>query len=210
MINFMLGPAALSIYNLGQKLMEIVEFPLRSFTVTAMPEMSAAFNQNHRAGMMNIMMKYIGILTLLLLPAVLFSFAFADQVIVLIGGKSYAGTEAANVFRIFMTFALLVPIDRFLAVGLDVIHLPQINFYKVLVMLIVNLVADYLGVMAFGNAYGIAAASLFPTLIAVGVGYYYMKKHYMPYEFSKAYKVGWAEIKTIFQRGIAKYSLKMQ
>ncbi len=204
MINFMLGPAALSIYNLGQKLMEIVEFPLRSFTVTAMPQMSMAFNQNQRSEVMNIMMKYIGILTLLLVPAVLFSFGFADYVITLIGGKSYSGTEASNVFRIFMTFALLVPIDRFLAVGLDVIHKPQINFYKVLVMLVVNLVADYVGVVVLGNVYGIAIASLFPTLIAVLVGYYAMKKHYMAYEFGQAYKVGWLEIKAMFNKALQK------
>ncbi len=41
----MLGPAALAIYNLGKRLMEIVEIPLRSFVSTAMPSLSVAYNQ---------------------------------------------------------------------------------------------------------------------------------------------------------------------
>ena len=204
MINFLLGPAALSIYNLGQKLIEIVEFPLRSLTVTAMPQMSAAYNQNEKSEVIYLMKKYVGVLTLLLIPAFLFAFLFSDYAILFVGGKEYVGTEAANVFRIFMTFALLFPLDRFLAVGLDVIHKPEINFYKVLIMLVINLVADYIGVYILGNVYGIAIASLFPTLFAVAVGYFAIRKYYMPYQFWNAYSVGLDEIKSqtikIFRR----------
>lgn len=160
-INFMLGPAALAIYNLGQKLMELVEIPLRSFAATGMPIMSVAYNQNKRSEVINIMKKYTGMLTFALIPLAIASYFLADYAIWFIGGKQYVGTEAANVFRIFITFSLLYPADRFLALTLDVIHQPQVNFIKVLVMLAINIITDFLGIYIFKSIYGIAIATVF-------------------------------------------------
>ncbi|QNF32355.1 lipopolysaccharide biosynthesis protein [Adhaeribacter swui] len=198
-INFLLGPAALAIYSLGQRLMEIVEIPLRSFVATAMPSMSAAYNRGEKTEVIYIMQKYIGMITLSLIPVLLGAFAFSDLAISLIGGGKYMGTEAANVFRLFMTFALLFPADRFFAIGLDVINKPNINFQKVLVMLVINLVTDFVGIFIFGNVYGITIATLFPTLFAVIVGYKAMQKHYMSFNFWDAYQVGFNEIKALIR-----------
>jgi O-antigen/teichoic acid export membrane protein len=65
----MLGPAALAVYNIGLRLMEIVEIPLRSFAATAMPSLSAAFNKPDKEEVVYILKKYTGVLTMLLIPA---------------------------------------------------------------------------------------------------------------------------------------------
>lgn len=192
-INFMLGPAALAIYNLGQKLMEMVEIPLRSYAAIGMPVMSVAFNQNKKSEVIYLMKKYTGTLTLMLIPCALAAYFLADYAILIIGGKQYAGTEAANVFRIFITFALLYPADRFLGLTLDVIHQPQINFVKVLVMLAVNIVTDFIGIYVFKNVYGVAIASMFPVLTGAIVGYFYLKK-YLKFGFKDIYVLGFQEI----------------
>ncbi|MDQ4140959.1 MAG: lipopolysaccharide biosynthesis protein [Bacteroidota bacterium] len=203
-INFLLGPAALAIYSLGQRLMEIVEIPLRSFIATAMPSMSGAYNRGEKSEVIYIMQKYIGMITLPLIPVLLGAFAFSDLAINLIGGGKYVGTEAANVFRLFMTFALLYPADRFFAIGLDVINKPNINFQKVLIMLVINLVADCLGIFIFGNVYGITIATLFPTLFAVIIGYHAMQKHCMRFNFWDAYLVGLNELKALIRLSLFK------
>ncbi|PSR56654.1 polysaccharide biosynthesis protein [Adhaeribacter arboris] len=209
-INFMLGPAALAIYSLGQRLMEIVEIPLRSFIATAMPSMSSAYNRGEKTEVIYTMQKYIGMITLPLIPVLLGAFAFSDLAISLIGGGKYVGTEASNVFRLFMTFALLFPADRFFAIGLDVINKPDINFRKVLIMLVINLVADYVGILIFGNVYGITISTLFPTLFAVIIGYNAMQKHYMRFNFWEAYYIGLNELKALIKLSISKKQETLQ
>lgn len=202
-INFLLGPAALAIYNLGQRLMEVIEIPLRSFAATAMPSLSAAYNQDKRDEVIYILKKYAGMLTVALVPVCLLSLVFADIPISLIGGGKYAGTEAANVFRLFMTFALLFPADRFMALTLDVIHQPRINFIKVLVMLAANIGGDFAGIYILGNIYGVAITTVIPTLIGVLVGYYALRR-YMPFSFWDMYRVGYHEIKELVQQQFKK------
>ena len=200
-INFMLGPVALAVYNIGQRLMELVEIPLRSFAITGMPELSAAYNKEDKEGVIEIMKKYAGILTVLLVPAGIIAVVLADEAIGIIGGGKYLGTEAANVFRLFMSFALLFPSDRFLALTLDVIHQPKINFIKVLVMLVANILFDFIGIGLFHNVYGVALASLVPTIIGVAVGYWALNR-YMPFSFFDIFSTGYAECKLLLQRGM--------
>ncbi|GAA4095148.1 oligosaccharide flippase family protein [Mucilaginibacter panaciglaebae] len=203
-INFMLGKPALAIYNLGQTLMQLVEIPLRSFAVTAMPELAAAYNQNNREGVIFIMKKYAGMISVLLIPAALIGCALADLPIYVIGGGKYAGTEAANVFRLFLTFAILFPPDRFFALTLDVIHQPRINFYKVLVMLAVNIGSDFAGVYLTHSVYGVAFATIMPILTGTIIGFWALNK-YNQFSFGSIFKVGYVEsfalLKTMRNRG---------
>ncbi len=202
-INFMLGPAALAIYNLGQSLMQLVEIPLRSFAATGMPMLSAAFNQDNRNEVIYTMKKFAGMLTVILVPAVMCAVLLADFAIALIGGGKYVHTEAANVFRLFMTFALLYPADRFFALTLDVIHRPQVNFYKVLIMLAANISFDFIGIYIFGNVYGVAITTVVPTLIAVSIGFWALNK-YQKFSFWDVFVVGWKETKILIQNALHK------
>lgn len=197
-INFMLGPAALGIYNIGKRLMEIVEIPLRSFVATAFPEMTIAYNQNNKTMVIYIMKRYTGMLTVALIPVLVVVFIFAPQAIGIIGGEKYIGTEAgflaANVLRLFFTFALLYPADRFSAITLDVINKPQINFYKIIVMLVVNLLTDVIGVYIFKNIYGVVLATFFPISTAVIISRFALQKYYMRFSFFEAYLLGFKEL----------------
>jgi O-antigen/teichoic acid export membrane protein len=203
-INFMLGQKALGVYNVGLRLMELVEIPLRSFAATGMPELSAAYNRNDKLGVINIMKKYTGMLTVLLIPAGVIAVVLADVAIGIIGGGQYVNTEAANVFRLFMTFAILYPADRFMALTIDVIHQPKINFIKVLVMLAANVIFDFLGIGIFGNVYGVALSSLIPTLIGVGVGYWALNR-YMKFSFGSILSTGYKACKELVQTGLRQF-----
>jgi len=198
-INYMLGAPALAIYNLGQTLMQLVEIPLRSFAATGMPELSAAYNQGNRELVIHTMKRYAGMLAVVLIPIVLIGCALADLPIYIIGGGKYLGTEAANVFRLFLTFAIIFPPDRFFALTLDVIHQPKINFYKVLVMLAVNIATDFLGIYLTGSVYGIAFATVFPILTGTIIGYWALNR-YCKFTYWSIFKTGYNEA-MIFVRG---------
>lgn len=198
-IKVFLGDAALAIYNLGVKLLEVIEIPLRSFIATAIPILSASYNQDKKPEVIKDMSKFIGMLTISLIPVAILALLFADVAIYIIGGEKYVHTEAANVLRLFMTFALLFPADRFFALTIDVIHRPKINFIKILVMLVSNLVFDYVGIKVFGNVYGIALGSIVPSLIAVIVGYQALQS-YSKFSFWSIFPAGYQDLKGLLKK----------
>jgi len=203
------GTALVAVYNLGLKLMEIIEIPLRSFVATAMPALSAFYTQNRKEELIYTMKKYAGMLTLALIPICLGGVLLADVAVYIVGHKNMVGTEAANILRLFLTFALLFPADRFLAVGLDAIHKPNINFYKIVIMLIVNVAGDFAGIAIFGNIYGLAITTIFPTIIGVVVGYWYLRK-YQPFRLRDIYVVGFREARLLVQNTLKTANVRRQ
>ncbi len=198
-VKFMLGPAALAIYNIPQKLMEIIEFLLRSFVAVAIPKMSAAINQNNESEFHLITKKYIGFLTILLVPISLFCIIFADHLILIIAGLQYADTESANILRIFMLTALIFPADRFTGISLDVLHKPEQNLYKVIITLIVNIAGDIIGIYLLKNVYGAALSSFVTLIIGFAYGYWALKK-FSSFNFKNTFNLGFAELKNAFTK----------
>jgi len=206
-INMMLGKAALAIYNLGQSLMQVVEILLRSFAATAMPTLSAAFNQDNPECVIHIMKKYIGMITIVLIPIAICGWAFADLPIYIIGGGKYVGTQAANVFRLFLAFSLLYPADRFFGLTLDVINRPIVNFYKVLIMLAINISMDFLGIHIFGNIFGAALSTAIWVIAGVFIGYFALNR-YQKFSFWDSYTLGFSESKVLLNSTIQKFRPK--
>jgi len=169
MINFLLGPALIPVYNVAQRLMEVIEIPLRSFLVTGMPALSTAFNQKRNHDVVAIMEKYSGMLTLALVPVTIVGVALADFAVGLLGGGKYLGTDAANIFRILLVISIIYPIDRFSGVTLDIINQPKRNFYKVILMLIINVIGNYIGILWLGDLYGVVLSSV----LAFAIGFLY-------------------------------------
>ncbi len=207
-IKFMFAdPAVVGIYYLPQRLMEVIEIPLRSFIATALPSMSASLQRNDKRELTYIMKKYAGILTILLIPVSIAAFIGADLVIELIGGKKFLDTYAANTFRIFMCFAILLPVDRFFGITLDVLNLPQKNMTKVILMLIVNIIGDFLGIFIFHNIYGVALASILTFLAGVFYGYWVLRKH-LNFSVVDIIKMGFSETKLLVMELFSKVKVK--
>jgi O-antigen/teichoic acid export membrane protein len=197
-INFMLGPSALAVFNLGQRLMELVEIPLRSFAATGMPELSAAYNAGDKKLVIDTLKKYIGLITFALMPACISAAILADVAIGIIGGPKYAHSEAANIMRILMIFALTYPLDRFFALTLDVIHQPQINFIKVLVMLVGSVTSSMLGIYITGSIYGVAITGIVPIIIGIGISKWALNRYYR-FAFIDIYKDGFVHFRQLLQ-----------
>ncbi len=206
-ITFFLDPAALALYNVGGKLLQIVEVPLLSIVASGMPGLSEYYNNNQIRKMMLLMKKMVGMLSVIFLTVAIFCIIFAEPIIMLLGGSNYIHTEAPNLFRIFMCMAVLYPADRFFALTLDVIHKPKFNFYKILIMLAANLVADFIGLKIFKSVYIVAFANIFPIGLAIIIAYIPLNK-FFKFNYWGMYKVGWKElvlqIKTFYNTLLSK------
>ncbi len=191
-INFFLGPAALAMYNLSGRLIQFVEIPLLSFAASGMPSLASHYNHGEKDKMMYLMKKIVGMLTIGICFITIISLVFAQPIIGLIGGAKYYHSDAINLFRIFMSIAILFPADRFFALTLDVTNQPQVNFYKILMMLAVNLLADYFGILIFNSVFAIVIANIFPVVTAIIISYSYLNRYYK-FNFWSMYKIGFNE-----------------
>ena len=198
-IDYMLGPAPLAVYNLAGRFMEIVDIPLRSVAATAIPAMSAAFNQGRRAEVAYLLRRNAGLLTWVFVPVIMCIVIFADIPIYLIGGSKYQGTEAANLLRISIVLAILYPIDRFVGITLDVVGQPRLNMVKVFLMLSVNVAGVVAALLWFGNIYGVAVASLPTGIVGFAFGYLHLKKH-LPLSVRHILGTGFHEIRLLARR----------
>ena len=178
-ITFMLGPAALAVYNLAKRFLEIIEMPLRSFMATGMSALSMAFNQGNKEEVSRILTRYSGLLTWAFLPVIAGMILLAEVPIALIGGAQYTGTEAANLLRIFIVLTLLLPLDRFIAVTTDVINKPRINMVKTLLMLTLNVTGNLLSIYFFHSIYAVALSGVPTVIIGFLFGVYSLNK-YLP------------------------------
>jgi len=217
-----LGPLGVALYSIPLKLTEIIEIPLRSFAATAFPGMSKASLDNNPDEVKKIFYTNAGGMTFLMIPIMIFSFIFAEEIVFILGGNDYIIT--ANIFRVFCVYGLLLPIDRFIGVALDSVNRPKNNFYKVLYMAGANIIGDLLvvfGLPAFilgfsffvllfsgispDNAYdlahgytmiktleGVAFVTILFTLIGISIGYYYLAKT-LNIKFINIFRVGYSE-----------------
>ena len=207
-ITFLLGPAALAIYNIPLRLLELIEIPIRSSVSTGMSSMAKAFNRNNLKEVVYILQKYAGSLFFAFIPLAIGGILFADIAVSLLGGGKYVNSEAANVYRIMMVLAVFYPIDRFIGVSLDIIHQPKINFIKVILMLVLNVVGDFIGIFIFRNIYGVAISTLFPLVIGMGFGYYHLNK-FIPFKFKNIFIFGFIQIRVYYRKFIkTKFNFK--
>lgn len=195
-IKLMFKPEMLAVYYIPQRLMEIFEIPLRAFISTALPVMSAAVYRDDKKYVSYIMKKYAGMLTIALIPIAVVAFIAADLIIGLIFGGKYLHSDAGNIFRIFMCFVMLLPIDRFFGITLDIINKPHLNMIKVFIMLAVNVIGDFIGIFIFHNLYGIAIASIFTFFSGAVFGYWALKKH-LQFSIADIFKLGYIELKEL-------------
>jgi uncharacterized membrane protein len=89
-----------------------------------------------------------------------------------------------------------------------VIHQPKINFYKVLVMLAVNVGSDFLGIYLTKNVYGVAFSTVLPLLTGICIGYWALNK-YKRFSFWNIFKVGYIENLSLIKQLRGKHNLQV-
>jgi O-antigen/teichoic acid export membrane protein len=198
-INFYLGAPAVALYNLGSRWMPIVDIPLQSFASSSLPVLSEYYNNDQKGELIHVLKKMTGMLSIGIFVIAILAIIFADPLILIIGGKQYIGSQAPNLFRIFISIAVLFPADRFSALTLDAIKKPKINFYKILIMLVVNLVADFIGVSMFKSVYAVVVTNIFPVLTGIIISYIALQQYYK-FNFWNIYVVGYDETKVFIKK----------
>lgn len=169
-----LGPAAVALYGVPQKLVEAAEVPIRGLAVAAFPALARSARTGAHDAFRSRLWRDVGGLTLLLLPAAALGWLFAPEATASLGGEAYA--EAGAAFRWFLLYALLLPLDRFLGLALDALGRPHLNTLKVGAMLAANFAGDALALSLGFGVTGVAAVTVGMTAVGVLVGLWLLSR----------------------------------
>jgi O-antigen/teichoic acid export membrane protein len=199
-----LGVTAVALYSIPLKLTELLQIPLRSFVATAFPKMSKASIEKNIKMVRYYFYSYSGSITILFVPVALITFVFSDFFVLILGGEKYLGIDpdtgasASYILKAFAIYGLLLPIDRLTGVGLDSINKPKKNFYKIIFMVVANIIGDLIAVFIFKSLMAVAIVTILFTLIGVIVGYYFLHQE-LDLKFRLIAIEGWKVYKNKFK-----------
>lgn len=177
-----LGTAAVALYSIPLRLTELLQIPLRSFVATAFPKMSKASIENDLKMVRYYFYSYAGSITILFIPIAILGFLFSDFFVLILGGKEYVGIDpitgasTSAIFKVFALYGILLPIDRLTGVGLDSINKPKKNFYKIIFMVLANIIGDLIAVFILKSLIAVAFVTVIFTLLGAVIGYRYLTK----------------------------------
>lgn len=192
-LRIFLGPEAVALYQVPQRLVSLAEIPLRALVSFSFPALAANKKQAGSDAFRTEFEKSAGFAFLLILPFALASFIFAEPLVVLFGGEAYQ--EAAIILRWFSVYMAIISIDRYGGMALDILDRPNINMYKVFLMLIVNVVGDLIAVQVSKEVSWVAFVSIFTFSSGIVFGFYYLRDS-LPFRAGKWLISG-------FQEGLA-------
>jgi O-antigen/teichoic acid export membrane protein len=200
-----LGSTAVALYSIPLKLTELQQIPLRSFVATAFPKMSKASVQGRIKEVRDLFYTYSGALTYLFVFMSLFTFVFAEFLVLILSGEQYlkvdpiTGFNVVDIVRVFSIYGLLLPIDRMTGIGLDSINKPNINAIKVFVMVAANLIGDFIAIFVFKSLLLVAVASILFTLIGIWMGMCFLNKE-LTLSYKEIFSSGINFYKTLFHK----------
>jgi len=201
LIRFFLGPEAVAIYQIPQRLVNLIDIPLRALVSFSFPSLAKANKSGNRENFRKEFEISTGFAFVVLFPAALGTFIFADSLVVLLGGADYA--ESAILLRIFSFFMAFTALDRYSGVGLDVLNRPQVNMSKVIFMLLINIVGDLLALYFFEDIRWVAFVSILTFAGGTLFGFRYLRD-VLPFHFINWVKLGIQECLRLVKKLVRK------
>lgn len=175
LISYFLGPQRVAIYNVPLRLLEVVEIPLRSLVMSAFPTFSQLAAQKKYTLFLRKLQKEVLLFSLCIVPLVGLASWKAATLITLFANDGF--TESIPILRVALLYVLFLPLDRYIGVALDSLHLPQINTYKVLGMALFNFIGSALVLFLHWPLYAVALVTLGNILLGITIGFQYLKKY---------------------------------
>ncbi len=191
LLGAILGPEAVAVYAIPQRLTQLLDMPVRSVVVTAMPRLVQLQKQGQMSVLIHYFQRSAGLLWLAMLPISVIGFVLAEPLVILLGGGEYR--DGAALMRFFMVYGAMLPLDRYSGVGLDAIGKPNINLIKVLFMLVIQVGGALTALLTFKSTTALAGVSIFTFATGMILGFRLLSR-YIPVSLIGCIQTGWTEL----------------
>ena len=174
-------------YSVPDRILGFIDMPIRAFTTADFPRFVALVNQKLEEELQDAFNKGLGLALVVVWPISLAVFLGAEELVVHIAGPNYR--DSSLILRIFAIYGFLLPLDRYTGIMIDALGFPKKNMYKVLSMLLLNVVLD---VVVLSLGYGVesvAMVSLATYSLGVTFGFIVIRKK-VKLEIFKSLSIG--------------------
>lgn len=183
-----LGPVAIAIYTVPERVLRIIDIPLQGFIAAYFPQLADARLIGGDEELSETMHRSMGFLFfLLLIPAALL-WIFTPQLVLIFAGPDFE--EAHGILRIFILYTLLIPFDRLNGMALDILNRPQRNLTKVIIMLSVNVIGDLIVLYLGGGLFEVACVTIATFTAGILSGFWFLRD-YLTIRPQNILKLGW-------------------
>jgi O-antigen/teichoic acid export membrane protein len=200
-IRIFLGAEAVALYQVPQRLVNLIEVPLRALVSFFFPSLAKTNKTKGLSYFNHEFETSAGFSFLVLLPLAVGSFIFAEPLVLLLGGAGYE--EAAVILRFFAIYMAITSLDRFGGIALDVLNMPQLNFKKLILMLSLNIIGDLIAVYFTDNLGWVAFVSILTFSGGIAFGFYLLRDD-IPFKFKNWLVKGLKEGKRIVKKLVSK------
>lgn len=149
MIGKYLGTAPAGLFNVSMRITNLVDVPISTVVSVVFPQSSKFQGEHQKRDMKDMFEKSTGFMLALILPACFVTLIFPELIITIIAGENYA-VEGANVLRVTILSIMVQPFLRQFGTMLDSSGKPEINFYALLGMAVLNVVLNVVFIQKFG------------------------------------------------------------
>lgn len=164
MLGVLAGPVPVASFNMASRVINFVEVPTFTVASVVFPQ-SALRNKQGGPGAVKVLYeKSVGAIFAFLLPVVLVVLLFPELIILVIAGKDYL--ENAFLLQVVIFYSLFIPFARQFGTIMDSIGRPQLNFFLICLLAVVNIGFNYV----FIRYYGVLGAA-FATLLTYSIGF---------------------------------------
>ncbi len=186
-----MGPAAVALYGVPERVLRVIEVPLQGFIAAYFPPMAQANQQDGSAALRNLLLRSMGYLFWLLLCPLALVWIFTPELIRLIAGPEF--TDSQEVLKIFILYIILIPFDRLNGMALDILNQPKYNLRKVILMVLVNILGDLIVLLNGGGITGVAYVSIATYFTGILAGFWYLKG-FIQVSIRDIFKLGWMQL----------------
>jgi lipopolysaccharide exporter len=148
MIGRLISTAGVAVYNPALRISNLVEVPTLTIANMIFPRVPQKMKEEGVKGVRDIYYKSVSLILAAMIPMVIPIFVFAELVMTLIFGPEYV--DSAPILRVTIFYSLIIPFNRQFGTLMDGLKKPQLNFYLLVLVAVLNVVFNFIFLRSFG------------------------------------------------------------
>lgn len=166
MIGYFINPTAVAIYNIPTRIGNYVDVPMNSMASIVFPQASMRMKEMGVDNVRYLYERSVGIMLAIVIPLAIAMIIFAEPIILWIAGENYRA--AVPVLQLFALLSVIKPFGRQGGTMLDSIGYPNYNSFILVIVLMLNIVLNWIFIVRYGIMGAIIATSI-STLIGTTI-----------------------------------------
>lgn len=173
MLASLLSNASVAYYNVALRITNLIDLPSTAASEVLFPVSVKNLKDKGKEDLKRLFEKTVGYTLVIVIPLTIFCFVFARPLILIIAGEDYL--ISIPVLQVTLIYGLLLPYLKQLGTILNVMNKPQIGFYLMFFIFLLNILTNYFFITHFGII-GAAYGTLVSYVVSIVINQLILQK----------------------------------